>query len=353
MRVVFRGNFQFDLPEHLNHGVPWSTEHYVAQAWEERGHEVVRVQENAVDWPETVDACEGADLFLWTCTWGYAHQWDQAGAHAAVERLNGMLPTAFWHLDKWWDLPRVDQVAGPDPEPWTKLAHVFTADGGNQDRWESIGVNHHWLAPGVAASECVEGSYRPEMASDVAFVGNWRGGYHPEWGHRAVLVRWLRHRYGHRAKLWPAHEQVRGRNLADLYASAKVVVGDSCLVGGRGRYCSDRIPETLGRHGFLLHPHVEGVTDGDLWTAGVDLECWDVDDFGRLGALIEQYVDDADGRDRIRHHGAETTRQRHTFANRVDEVVAAVFGYATGGIIPAGYVPGIGEAGPEMVVTPR
>ena len=86
-------------------------------------------------------------------------------------------------------------------------------------------------------------------------------------GHRSRLVKWLRKNYDRQVKFWPEPNQhaVRGDDLTDLYASVKVVVGDSCLVpkpdgSPMTHYCSDRIPETLGRGGLLLHPVVEDVT---------------------------------------------------------------------------------------------
>jgi hypothetical protein len=69
------------------------------------------------------------------------------------------------------------------------------------------------------------------------------------------MIEFLEKTYGERFK----HVQgVRGHLLNDVYASMKVVVGD-CIFAGTPRYFSDRVPETLGRHGLLVHPFVDGL----------------------------------------------------------------------------------------------
>ncbi len=51
---------------------------------------------------------------------------------------------------------------------------------------------------------------------------------------------------------------VRGHDLNNCYASCKVVVGD-CFGAGTPNYWSDRVPETCGRYGLLIHPAVDGL----------------------------------------------------------------------------------------------
>lgn len=322
MRIAYRGNFQ---PEQIALGItPWSTETHIAVSLEELGHEVIRVQENEIDWACTVALADRADLFLWTSTFGFAHEWDQHQAHSAVAHLNTVLPTAAVHLDKFFDLPRQDQLK---TEPWFKLNHVFTADGGNQQRFADLGINHHWMPPAVYAKEAVPGTAREEYTSDIAFVGSWRGGYHPEWAHRAQLIRYLRMSYRQRdkLKLWPSRGAVRGPALADLYASVKVVVGDSCLVGDGGHYISDRVPETLGRGGFLLHPPVQGVIPG-LYEPGVHLDTYELYDWRGLGETIKRYLDDGELRNRMRLEGQRHVQAHHTYTVRMRQVLEVISG---------------------------
>lgn len=115
---------------------------------------------------------------------------------------------------------------------------------------------------------------------------------------------------------------MRGPALRDLYASTKVNVGDSCLVGGATAYCSDRLPECIGRGGFLLHPHVEGVTDGTLYADGVHLRCWELGDWDELRRLIDYYVAHDDERRQIAAQGRAHVLERHTYTRRLADLLA-------------------------------
>lgn len=91
------------------------------------------------------------------------------------------------------------------------------------------------------------------MDIEVGFVG--ATGYHPEYPFRGELLQFLKEAYGERFRVFSGY---RGAELNDLYASIRVVVGDSCF-GGSDHYWSDRVPETLGRGGFLIHPETKGL----------------------------------------------------------------------------------------------
>lgn len=277
MQVAYIGNFE----------PPHSTENHVARALENNGHKVTRLQENsrrlwdhigedAVAWKSDVD------FVLWTRTgWdytacGYGSQYEaMALQHRFVTRMIKMgVPTVAYHLDLFWGLNPA-RVAILD-EPFFFCDLVCTADGGHQPEFEAKGINHVWFPPGVSRAECEPGMFRDEFHSPIAFVGNWAGEYHPESKHRFELVQWLQQNYARDCAFWPQRGQnaVRGNNLRDLYASVNVVVGDSCFAGQIPNYWSDRIPETLGRGGFLVHPDVPGLAEqfpGSLpmlWPAG-------------------------------------------------------------------------------------
>lgn len=250
-RVVYYGNFE---PLH-------STENEVRLALEACGHVVDARQEQDWDgWLRTIDA----DVVLWTRTRSLSAQVDE---ELRWEMLAGCrqrgIPTVGYHLDRWWGLKREHEV---ESDPWFRCSLLCTADGGHDNDWSRVGVAHFWMPPAVSEFECVPGSYRPELASDVAFVGSWDG-YHDEWWpDRAKMLAHVESWYGDRFRRWPqpGRGAVRGPTLRHLYASARVIVGDSCLVpDGDGvpveRYWSDRIPETIGRGGLLVHPEVMGL----------------------------------------------------------------------------------------------
>jgi hypothetical protein len=316
VRVAYLGNFA---------AAPWTTENHVALSLESLGHEVVRIQEGdtrAVDVPDRAESCT---LFLWTQTYGLAVTGGTIGERfAMLERLRTLgLPTVGFHLDRWWGLDREDQLR---EEPFFRVDYLFTADGGHDAEWEAAGVNHHWSPPAVYHGEATNGKLRAMFMCDVAFVGSWRHYGHAEhWPYRRELVERLRGWYGRRFHCWPRNKAIRGEMLNDLYASAKIVVGDSCITGSSRAYVSDRVPETTGRGGFLLHPHVDGVFP-DLWEDGVHLRTWPMGDWDALHELIEHYLAYSDERERIRTAGARHTRENHTYRHRLEYVLSVVVG---------------------------
>ena len=251
MRICFRGNHQPDLPPDVP---PWSTEAHLAASFELLGHEVIRNHEQTDDWATTIRQAESCDLFVWTSTWDFAERWPHAEAHSSIRYLDERgIPTCAVHLDKWGGLSRESQVMDARRgNAMFRCRWVFTADGDSDRVWQRANVNHLWLPPGVFGPDVYDGTPREEFGSDVAFVGSWQWYTHAEhWPYRKAMLDRLSDRYGEGFRCWPRDNEpaVRGRDLNDLYASVKVVAGDSCLahLPETARYFSDRIPETIGR----------------------------------------------------------------------------------------------------------
>ena len=311
LRIAYIGNF---LPPH-------STENHVAETLRRMGHELVAVQEDqrsAWDWFQPGPLAE-TDVVLWTRTGSLTPPDDVA--LAMLERCaEAGVPTVGFHLDRWWGLAREGQV---HESPFFQCSLVCTADGGHDEDWRGAGVEHLWLPPAVAEFEIGWGRPDPRMASEVAFVGGWEH-YHPEWPWRRRLVRLVSSRYGNqRFRCWPerGQEAVRGERLRNLYASATVVVGDSCLAGNAERYWSDRIPETLGRAGLLIHPRVVGLEDHYrdhehlLLVEPENIEqMFETIDMALAMPLAEQYE--------IRRAGMLHVAQHHTYRNRMQQLLA-------------------------------
>lgn len=317
LRVAYIGNVGTD-------SAPHSTENHIARALTANGANgvnVVPIHEQRFNWLHA--PLVGVDLVLWTHTHGFAPPRTHSRQRRFLDRLRSAdIPSIAVHLDRWWDLDREPQI---HDEPYFRCDLVCTADGGNADRWAAAGVNHVWFPPAVSAAECEPGTYRSEYASDIAFVGSHFGGYHRESKHRGELVRWLRDTYGDRCRFWPvpgAHA-VRGEDLRDLYASVKVLVGDSCFSGdprGRG-YCSDRIPETIGRGGLLVHPDTPGITDGVLYESGEDLLTWEAYDWDALRSTIDGALDDDELRARVSATGRARVLAHHTYERRMADIL--------------------------------
>lgn len=310
-RVGYVGNF---VPEH-------STENHVRQALEHLGVEVVQLQENGVDtWPAlaAADVYE-FDLVMWTRTW---HLPEEPQAEALTALHEASIPVVAYHLDRWWGLNREHQV---EDEPYFGADLVVTAEGGVRDRWLGAGVEHVWFPPAVLEAQAVVGRRVPRWRADVAFVGSWAG-YHEEWPWRRQLIRWLPRQYGMRARLYPRHpaQRIVGRDLSDLYASVRVIVGDSCLAPYGDQPCthywSDRVPETLGRAGFLIHPWVEGIEDH--YVDGEHLILVEPQDLGALQKAIDWWTDPDHDAERLRiaHSGRRHVLEHHTYEVRMRQL---------------------------------
>lgn len=327
LKVIYLGNFD----------PPHSTENHVRTALIDRGHFVVGAQEShestwdvlaSGDWT----AFGGRpDLILWTRTgWPWPHpgkiKAQQVRMLQEAESLG--VPVVGYHLDIWWGLKREADVL---TEPFFQSDIVITADGGHDDRWDEVAVNHVWFPPAVSAREAVPGRRVDKFTSRLAFVGSWQGGYHDEHQHRFELVAFLKKHFRSTCEFYPriGEHAVRGRDLRDLYASVDLVIGDSCFAGsGLARYVSDRLPETTGRGGLLLHPDIEGITDGSewwtgssVWRAGEHLLTWEAGNWDQLGARIEWALSHPDERRIIAEAGQRFTSEHHTYDTRMDQLV--------------------------------
>lgn len=337
-KVAYIGNFG---PEH-------STESMLARAFEHTGYEVQRLQENQ-DWWPLVDAIHpDVDLVLWTRTW------DVPYSVALDAKLNGPeVPWVGYHLDRWHGLLREHQVR---EQAFFKVPNlVITADGhpAHHEAFMDAGVRHAWLPPGVERRWCVEDHGGERLFErDLAFVGSWKN-YHPEWlGYRQQLIRTLQEAFGGRFAVWPnarsGQARIVGERLSRLYQSTKVVVGDSCLApGSDGQtpafYCSDRIPETLGRGGLLVHPYVEGVTgfpsvprpwpwvvndwEAFGWVPGLHLLTYPLHGWDALVGIVTWLLaPEQDGlRARIAKAGRAHTLAHHTWEVRARQIIDLAF----------------------------
>lgn len=326
MRILQIGNF---VPPH-------STENHLKEAMEALGHQVATLQEDdASRWGMVaglVKAGNGRlpEVVVWTRTKSLTERVPlETRLDLCTALKEAGIPLFGVHLDRWWGLARESDLTSGDPYFTDLVSILFTADGGHDDKWAEIGVTHRWFQPAVSHVEANRaGEFRQELCSPIAFVGSWQD-YHPEWGRRRELIEWLQRKYPDRLRLWPKLGQpgIRGQELCDLYESSCIVVGDSCLVPRRDgtpikRYISDRVPETIGRGGFLIHPRVEGVTDGTSYTEGEHLVCYDTLD--ELDEKIRYYISHDDERLAIAVSGQRHVRENHTYLNRMKEVLSYV-----------------------------
>lgn len=304
MKATFIGNFTVD----------YSTEEHLAKTLEDLGFEVVRLQENQTNTNEVLGNGMHSDIIFWSHT----HGWKIGGGRpmAAVMnvlRRNGK-PTVAYHLDLWLGLRR--QVDMKRDNYWL-VEHFFTVDKLMADRLNASPrmPKGYYLPAGVYEPEAIKTKARKEFKHDVIFVGSKI--YHPEWPYRPRLINWLEQTYGDRFALYGNHGKglVRGEDLNALYASAKVVVGDTlCKNFTYPYYLSDRVFETVGRGGFIIHPDIVGLRD--LYTEK-ELVTYQFNDFADLQAKIDYYIANPAERQKIKKAGYERTIKDHTYTQRL------------------------------------
>lgn len=299
---------------------PWCTEVHVVQALADLAHNVVLLQEDEVTVADIEHVAAGCDLLLFTRTWGNHAAADMAAMYRRLHATG--VRTASYHLDLYVTLDREKTVPG---DPFWATDCVFHPDGGphTAGRLVYYGVTHRALPPAVAAAECVPGTRRSEFEHDVVFVGSARPYSHTtEWPFRDLMVNDLADRYGPRFAHYGPGGRRTVRNgldgnqtaLNDLYASARVVVGDSI---DRDRYVSDRLTETLGRGGLLVFPRSRTVDDMG-YEPDVHYVAYRPGDLDDLRAAVDRALAlDDDDRALMRKQAMAYTVAHHTFTHRM------------------------------------
>lgn len=303
MHVAFLGNF----------GVSYSSESHHAASLEALGHTVARLQEPQTTAEEILAACEDADLFVWVHT----HGWNTPGIEKVLNALRERdVPSMTYHLDLWFGLRRQKDMQS---DPYWGIDHFFTVDK-RMAEWlsQNTPVRGHYVPAGVFEPECYIAE--PRNRFDVAFVGS--KGYHSEWPYRPTIINWLATNYRDRFRHYGRGGlgTVRGAGLNQVYADARVVVGDSlCLGFDYPDYWSDRVYETLGRGGFLIHPYIRGLER--QFEDGKHLRFYDFGDFDQLRNLIDYYLDRDTEREEIRRAGHEHVKANHTYRHRWQQIL--------------------------------
>jgi hypothetical protein len=307
-----------------NHSVPYSSESHHAQTLEQMGHQVVRLQEGC-DGNQILTEARNADLFVWVHSHG-AQPSHTLPITRVLASLRGDIPMISYHLDLYKGIPgRFEEYR--DHPYMTGLDHFFTVDPPLAD-WLNThtATKAHYLTPGVLKEECfladpINVGY--ELHYPIIFVGSYH--YHKEWPYRKQLIDWLTDTYPGFQGFGPNFGKViRGYELNQLYASSDVVVGDSFSPNfDYPGYWSDRIPETLGRGGFLIHPRIKGIED--FYQDRTHLVLYTYGDFAELADLIDYYLIHHDEREAIRLAGHEHVKTNHTFTNRWNTILETTF----------------------------
>ena len=301
-KIVFLGNFRVD----------YSSETHHAKTLESMGHKVIKMQETEARSEDILRASIDANLFIWIHT----HGWNTPGKFEMDRVLRTLkeygVPTMTYHLDLWFGLKRQKDL---NSHPvYRHIEHFFTVDKKMADWFnKKTNVQGHYLPAGVFDQECI--LKQVEKTNDLIFVGS--RVYHSEWPYRTELIEWLSNNYGEKFKQYGSGgiKSIRGIQLNKLYWSTKIVIGDTLCIGfDYPNYWSDRVYETLGRGGFIIHPYIKGMEKE--FEDQKHLVFYEYRNFKQLRGLIDYYLEHDDEREKIRKAGHELVKNNYTYKNR-------------------------------------
>lgn len=286
------------------------------------GHTVFAFQETEATAIQLLLSAQKSDLFIWVHT----HGWETEDINdVLVECKRCNVPTVGYHLDLWKGIQR---EADLKTDPYWGIEYFFTVDKLFVDDLRRRGIKAYYLPAGVFEGECYQAEPDYEkFPFDVVFTGSKK--YHPEWGYRTQLIDWLQDVYGSRFGLFgnDGLRVVRGHELNVLYATAKIVVGDTLCQGfSYPYYYSDRLFEVPGRGGFLIFPYIQGIdkmfrltkygSGNAADTSRTELITYPFDNFSYLKYLIDYYIFNTNEREEIRDRGLKRALRDHTYTKR-------------------------------------
>jgi|688.fasta_scaffold00152_17 hypothetical protein len=306
-KITFLGNFRVD----------YSSESHHAKTLESLGHEIIKLQESETTSEVVLENAKQSDLFIWIHTHGWPTPGRLTMQDVLLKLKRYQIPSMTYHLDLWFGLSRQRDLR--TKPVYRHIDHFFTVDRKMADWFNTrTTVKGHYLPAGVYDKEC---TYRPsKLKEEVIFVGSKT--YHAEWPYRPKLINFLSKTYGARFNLYGKEGLgvVRGQDLNNLYASTKVVVGDTlCPNFDYPDYWSDRIYETLGRGGFLIHPYIPGLEKE--FEDKKHVVFYEYNNLDQLKQLIDYYLEHEEEREEIRKSGHDMVKTNYTYKNRWQHIL--------------------------------
>lgn len=309
MKVAFIGNFE---AEH-------STENYHLKTFESLGHTVITFQENKTHVRDILGKAIHCDMLYWTHTHGFKIGNDRDIKLMLSDLKRAKVPTVGYHLDLWLGLQRERDLRS---DPYWNIEHFFTVDKLMAD-WLNANTKTkgYFLPAGAPESEAFLGKTNlKKFPHEIIFTGS--KGYHKEYPYRVCLIDWLHETYGQRFAHYGGggKETIRGAELNNLYASAKIVIGDTlCKNFTYPYYVSDRFFEVPARGGFMIFPYIHGTEE--WFEPNEEIVFYEYGDFTDLKSKIDHYLLDSENREKIRMAGFERARRGHTYKHRIETII--------------------------------
>jgi len=311
-RYTFVGNFISES----------SSESQYAKLLEKMGHKIYRIQESGARrekiWRESLRS--DALIFIHT------HHWSTRGNISFEDLFLGLkkagIPTLSYHLDLYLGLGRQTDL---ETDPFYKnIEYFFTVDKLMADWFnENTSVKGVFLPAGVFDDEAY--MLPPKRVSyDILFTGS--SNYHPEYPFRQQLIAFLSETYGDRflhVGKDTVMGNVRGEALNQLYANAKVTIGDTLNIGfSYPWYSSDRLFEVTGRGGFLIYPDIQGLDT--FFKRDKEVVFYKHGDLTDLKEKIDHYLNNESEREAIRKAGFERTKRDHLYSHRWNFILETI-----------------------------
>lgn len=284
MRITFIANF----------GESGYDEKNIATSLERLGHTVQRIHERGIA-EQIIEVIDTPDLVLW-------FKLNNPKADLIVNYCNERYTTACWIFDLYIGYPREYRLN----QPCFKAKYLFTTDGGHQKEFEERGFNHKVVRQGIFKDDCYIETEEKEY--DVIFVGS-DNPYFPE---RRRIMQQLEKEFNFKWFGKKDTNEVRGKDLNKLFAKTKLVVGDSVP---SPHYWSNRVVETLGRGGCLIHVETEGLREEypDILTYDGTVE--------NLCEIIRYYIDNESEREHIIRTNHHLVRNNYTMEDKCEELL--------------------------------
>lgn len=215
--------------------------------------------------------------------------------------------TVCWVFDLYWGYIRENRLVDA---PYFKADYVFTTDCGNHTRFRGLGINHQCVRQGIYKPECT--LFPLKNPQGIVFVGS----ENQSNIERSRALDFVEGRFKNIFHWYGKQDtnETRGLALNELYAKTKIVIGDSVW---SPNYWSNRVVETLGRGGFLIHQDVPGLS-----TEYPHLVTYPRGDLVALNRLINHYLEHEKERLEIVQKNFEWVKERYTMDRKCADLLA-------------------------------
>jgi hypothetical protein len=307
--VIYIGNFE---------NAYFSTENQIAITLEKMNYGVIRLQENKINIFDVIFVIylfhkKNIHFVLYTRTWKINGNVIKLWKYLKYNNI----PTVSYHLDLYVGISREKSI---EDDPFWKTEYVFSVDGDKNSikLFKKIKINYYYLNAGIFYDHCYLSNITTGYKYDIIFVGSTN--YHIEWTYRKKLLNFLSDIYGSKFNVFGGTNTIRGDDLNKLYMSSKIVIGDTlCMNFNHEYYWSDRVYETIGRGGFIIHPYIKGLDDEFI--NYVDIVFYKYDDLEQLKYLIDYYLVNSVEREKIRYNGFNKVKEKYTYNNRMTHII--------------------------------